>query len=664
MRSKTLPPKLLRVITLFLINAAIFFIFALRLFQIQVLQHDEWLNRFSTNHFTKRILDVKRGNIFDRNGVELAISVDTFSLYLFTREVTSINDTVNALATVIPMTRNEIIEKIDNRTGYLPICSNISPTQASTLRQLNIAGVNLESNFKRFYPQNHLAAHITGFTSTDRRGLEGIELLFENTLRGYSGLAVKDDITLTENAVSKMRIIRPPMGGSNLYLTIDSFIQHTVESELAKIKETYDPLDASIIAMDPHTGEILAMGSIPTYNLNEFSKSQPDHRRNRAVTDIYEPGSSMKIFPTIAALQARKIDHSTRFYCRGHVISNGRKIRCTKSHGLIDVNHAIAESCNSSMVNISQIIDNAEFYRTLRQFGFGQPTGIEVPFESTGILNPPSQWTSFSPSSMSIGQEIAVTSIQLIQAYSAVANGGTLIKPTLINRITSANGDIDQKTEPKIIGRAVSAPISRWIRRMLMETIENGTGKFAALEDHTAGGKTSTAQKANPKGGYYDDRVVASFVGMAPALDPRLTLLVVINEPKGDIRTLYGGKVAAPSFARVMNRALKYLNVPPDKTSPLTPAQKKLLELHHKQPIQLSAISTSKQSDPEAAFKAGRVPDMRGKTIKEAMNIAQSFELQTIMEGNGIVISQTPIPGQPIPKDKTLILSFSPDPLE
>lgn len=664
MKKRPLQNRILRSLFLFSLLIGIFVIFSARLFQLQVIQYDQWSQRSQRNHVRKRTLDIKRGTIFDRNGVELAISVDTYNVFLFTREVRSLPDAVNALASVLPVSRDEITEIVEGRSGYLPIYRNLEPTLAMKLQQMRIPGVNLESSYRRFYPQNNLAAHIIGFTSGDRRGIEGIEWLYEESLRGYPGLAVIEDASVTDSEGSQMRVIRPPMGGSNIYLTIDSFIQHTIETELNNIMQTLSPVDASAIAIDPHTGEILGMACVPNFNLNEYNTAQAIQRSNRPVIHTFEPGSSMKIFGIAGALTKSAIDHGTRFYCRGHTVINGRRMRCTRSHGLIDINQALAQSCNVAMVNITQLIDNAQLYRTYRNFGFGQPTGIDLPGEVSGTLRPPSRWSSFSASSLAIGQEISVSLLQIARAYSAIANGGNLVKPQIIRKITTSDHDTSHKMEPEIITRAISAPLARWLRSMLMGAVEFGTGTRAALDDYTVGGKTSTAQKPNPEGGYHDDQVVVSFAGMAPALDPRVVLVVTINAPKGDSNTLYGGRLAAPSFARIMNRILKHMNVPPDKRSFLTAQQKQLLLKHRLQtsvPQILPADAETPKVASESKLKADQntVPDLKGKTIRSAMIYLQERKLQGVMEGNGVVVSQTPPAGHPIPEDRTLILSFS-----
>ena len=382
----------------------------------------------------------------------------------------------------------------------------------------------------------------------------------------------------------------------------------------------------------------------------------------------------MKIFAVASALEHNKVDRGTRFYCRGFGEVNGRRVRCHGAHGLVDIEKAIAESCNAAMVQIAQMIEPSMLYRTYKKFGFGDPTGVEVLTESNGIFKPPSRWSGFSATSLSIGQEMAVTGLQLVQAYSAIANGGILVKPRLVRRISSPDSDIHQGFSREEVRRVLPEETAKWLRRMLMGVVEGGTGKLALLENYTVGGKTSTAQKANPKGGYFNDKVVVSFIGMAPALDPRIVLFVACNEPKGDERTLYGGKVTAPSFARIADRVLKYLKVPPDRSLTVAAREQQLLKLQRsivkKEIIKLPDRSSEPSENAASTTSAAEtnktvtnsVPDLRGKSLRQAMQMVNQLELKAVFEGEGVVIGQVPSPGRPIPETKILKITLSPEP--
>ena len=601
---------------------------------------------------------MKRGNIYDRRGTELAISVDTSSLYVYTPEVKDASEVSNNLASVLPVSRDEILAKITGKQDYVLICKELEPKIVSKIRQLKIAGVKFEKHYHRYYPQKNLAANLIGFTGADQHGLEGIEKKFDTTLCGYPGIAIQEDISISDSEPSQMRVITPPMGGSNIYLTIDAYIQHTLESELQNLVAQYHPVDASSILMNPYTGEILGMACYPTYNLNEFSSAKPSDTRNRNVMDYFEPGSCMKIFAVASALENGKGDDNSRFYCRGYGEIPGRKIRCHGAHGLMTFDQAVAESCNGALTEISKILEPSMLYRTYKNVGFGDPTGIEVLSEVQGILAPPSRWSAFSPSSLVMGHEMAVTGVQLVQAYSAIANGGLLIRPRLIKEITSANSEEGEELKPDIIRRVFSPELSKKLRRMLMGVIEKGTGKLAKLEDYTAGGKTSTAQKIEPNGTYSTTRVVCNFIGMVPAMDPKFVLLVVVNEPRGNYKEFSGGKVAAAPFARIADRVLKYMKVTPDR-----PGNSFLSKAVAEDKMELTANTVAYEEYPDipAGSEGKLIPNLLGKSLKDAIRTVGLNKLKAIYEGNGVVVFQQPKPGSPIPARRLIKVVLSPD---
>ena len=690
MKSFALRPRAVRALALFGAMVSILIIYMLRLVQLQVFQYDEWSRRSRANHLSQRILEMKRGAITDRNGLDLAISVETYSVFLFTREVKNVAETANLISTVLPMTRDHILEKVANRKGYIPIFQKLERGPAQKLTALKLPGVILEENYRRIYPQNSLAANLLGFCGTDGNGLEGLELFFNKTMRGYAGLAVQEDASYGEDGPAMMRIVQPPMGGSNMVLTLDSFIQHILETELSTLIEKFQPIDATAIAMDPATGEILGMACLPTYDLNQFADSTPDSHRNRPLVDIFEPGSCMKIFATACALQTGRVLQNTRFYCKGFGEVGSRRVKCHGAHGLLDIDEVIAQSCNASMVQLSQMIEPQDLYRLYKKLGFGAPTGLDAPAESSGMFLPPSKWSGFSAASLCIGQEIAVTGIQLIRAYAAIANGGFLMQPQIIKKIVSRTGDITEDFPPKLVQRVFSPEIAQHLRKMLMGVVEIGTGKLAALPEYTVAGKTSTAQRANPKGGYFREKVVCSFIGMAPAVDPKIVLFVAVNEPKGDEKTLYGGKVAAPAFANILDRVLKYLKVPPDK-HPSQAAGKasdgEAVEgsISEKEPSDVSSTrevsflnvvaantlpvvaaaempkaGTRASASVEFSMVGVKMPDLRGMSLREVAKLLDKLDLKAIYDGHGIALEQNPAPGSAMTKGNRVVVKFSP----
>ncbi len=667
MRNKSLRPRIYRIFFIMALAIIIMIVFIIRLFYLQIYQYDRWTEMSKKNHVSKRVLDVKRGVITDRNNMELAISVETYHIYLYTPEVKDLNGVAVTLSSMLPISREEIIKKC-HKGKYVLLCKNIELNLANKIRQLNIPGINLESHYQRYYPQKTLAANLIGFCGSDQVGLEGLEKLYDKTLKGYPGVAIQEDISLSKNnGASVLKTITPAMGGSNITLTVDTFIQHIIENELKELAEKYDPLDTTAIVADPHTGEILGMACYPTFDLNNFSKSKPFNIKNRPATDMFEPGSCIKILAAATALENKKVDSNTRFYCKGYGELQGpkyRKMNCTGHHGLLDINEAVAKSCNAAMLQLSQLVERDMIYSMYKRFGLGEPTGIEVLSESNGILKPPSKWSAFSPSSLCIGQELTVTSLQIVQAYCAIANGGNLIRPRLIKKITSADGSFIQEYEPEIIRKVISPQLSVRLRSMLRGVVDEGGGYRAALEDYTSGGKTSTAQKPDGKGGYSNTKVVTSFIGMAPAMDPKIVVFVALNEPKGDERTRFGSRLAAPSFAKICDKVLKYMKVPPDKDN--RDGVSSLLKITNDNgenidKLKNNTASSSVEIVDKTVSNAGTtVPDLIGKSLKGAIQTVNSLGLKAIYDGEGIVVKQLPPPGRPFPASKILRIKLSP----
>ncbi|MBF0408491.1 MAG: PASTA domain-containing protein [Candidatus Riflebacteria bacterium] len=685
MKIKTLRTRTFRLICLFLSFSFLLCIYLLRLFYLQVIQFDDWTQRSENNHLSKRSIDVKRGAILDRNENELAISVETYTLYVYTPELKSTKEAVNLLAPFLPLSREQIMEKISKRRGYVPVHKNIDQPVAVKISALKIPGVILEENYKRVYPQNRLASNLIGFASSDGTGLEGLELKFDRTLRGYPGMAVQGGVSYGEEDAKGTKILKAPAGGSNVILTIDSMIQHILETELQAIVKKYQPIDTTAIVMDPFTGEILGMACLPNYDLNKYSDSPADSHRNRSVVDFFEPGSCMKIFPAALGIMTGKITNSTHFNCVGHTEVMGKRIKCHGSHGSIDIFKAIAESCNSTMVQISQMVESRQLYKLYRDLGFGAPTELEVPSESQGLFYPPSRWSGLSAASLCFGQEIAVTGMQLVRAYSAIANDGWVMRPHLIKSIVSQNGDIREDFEPEKQRKVFSKSLAEKLRKMLQGVVDNGTGELAKLEEYSAGGKTSTAQKANPAGGYFQDKVVTSFIGIVPANNPRFVLFVAANEPKGDEKTLFGGKVAAPVFSVIADRILKHLKVPPEfpaknasKTATETlnasqtkisvaklPDQKNASKTPEKTASQTKSVSLNDFIPPDSQKnfhpKVDVIPDFKGLTLKEAASMAKNLDLPVQLVGNGVAVDQSPKAGSNNILNSPITVKFSPD---
>ncbi|NLM17662.1 MAG: hypothetical protein GX221_08090 [Candidatus Riflebacteria bacterium] len=654
-----------RSIILLLIGFGALGIFLLRLIHLQVFQHEQWSRRSVDNHVKKRDVNLKRGNILDRNGNELAISIDTYDIYVYKPEVKSEKNLADKLSSILPMTSDEIQKKLQSSSRYVSIGKSIDFASSDKIKKLRIPGVVLEENYVRFYPQNSLASNIIGFIGKDKTALEGLELYFDKTLKGYPGLEIREDISFSDSADTKVRQVVPPMGGSNITLTIDSYIQHLVESELKYMAERFRPIDATAVVMQPYTGEILAMATYPTYDLNNFSKSKPEERRNRPITDMFDPGSCLKVVTMASAIENNVVDDDSRFYCKGFALVDKKKntgIRCQGRHGLVDINAALANSCNTAMVQIAQMMNPEDFYRTYKRFGIGEPTGIQAMGEVAGKISPPSKWSLFSMPSLSIGQELSVTALQVTQIYAAIANGGNLMRPLLVKTIASNDGKNAAEFKPEVVRRVLSPELANRLKNMLRLVIDEGGGKLAMLDYYTSAGKTSTAQKYDPKiKSYSRNKLVTSFVGLAPVTKPEIVLFIALNEPQSDGKTaMFGGKIAAPAFSRLAEKILTYMKVVPDKND-FEEIRKKVVQNVEAAEIVSTTASTIVSSEEEIIV-GENVPDLSGLSLRGAMLKVASHNLKAIYEGDGVVIGQLPKAGSPLPRTRIMRVKLSPEP--
>jgi stage V sporulation protein D (sporulation-specific penicillin-binding protein) len=484
--------------------------------------------------------------------------------------------------------------------------------------------------------------------------------------------------------------------GGNLVLTIDETIQYTTERELDKIVQSYHPKNAAAIVMDPKTGEILAMASRPTFDPNNYNAVPASNRRDFAINDAYEPGSTMKTITAAAAMEENIVNRNTMFYCPGSIKVGQETISCMEAHGSQTFAQAVENSCNVSFVKIGLALGMDKYYQYLNAFGFGQLTGIDLPGEATGILVPQASAKQIDLATMAFGQANAVTPIQLTTAVAAIANGGKLMKPHLLKQVLDGDGKVVQTNQPVMVRQVISANTAKELCDILQGEVTNGTGKNAYIEGYNVGGKTGTAQKIAPGGGYMEDEYVGSFIGLAPADDPRLVVLVVVDAPQG---AYYGGTVAAPAVREILNDSLRYMGVPlrstVDKKTPVqdeqvvvpdvvnlsrTEAVAKLQAegfkvqangtgtiVWQQTPRAESKLSRGSQvSISMAAFDKGKpdgkitVPDLQGKSMKEADSILAELGLNLFPDGYGISCEQSPAAGQVIVSGSNVKVRFQP----
>lgn len=528
---------------------------------LQVYQ-GSWLSRKASDQVEDSLKAVgKRGTIFDRRGHAMAVSIDVTSIAIRPAQVKDSETAAKELARVLKRKPQEMKERLASRKPFVWLKRQATPKETEAVKQLRIPGIEFVSETSRFYPNRALAAHVLGFTGMDGKGLEGVEFFYDSHLRGAD-----TSVKILRDAHGNGFQSEPPgdedASGKNLVLTLDQNIQFTAETSLAEAVEKNRAKSGMAVVMAPRTGEILALALAPAFNPNAFDEAKKPLWRNRAITDPFEPGSTLKVFSAAAALEFANLSAKTTFHCENGAYRIGKNtVHDVHRYGLLSLQDIIKYSSNIGAVKISEKVGAEKLHHTLRLFGFGQRTGIDSPAETTGLLMPHKQWTDIDTAAISFGHGVSVSAVQLIAAFGAIANDGVLMRPRIVQAITDQQGQILQQFAPEEVRRVVSRQTAATLKEILQTVmLPGGTGINAALDGYSACGKTGTARKIDENGTYSNDRHVASFIGFAPAENPQVAVLVVIDEPKAQI---YGGAVAAPVFKKIVQTALNYLNVPP-----------------------------------------------------------------------------------------------------
>lgn len=544
-----------------ILNTAIgfgFFIVFLRLVDIMVVNHERLTERAKMQQMKGEEVQVRRGIIFDRHGREMAVNIELESLYCDPVEIISAEKSACVLSDITGKPSKTILTKLNSEGRFVWLDRKLEPDMARKVKETKIKGLGFMPDARRVYPKGHLASHILGFVDIDNKGIEGVELKYHSSLSTSGGKVVRardaGGRTLSQGVDMEYR-------GNNLVLTIDEGLQYMVESELDRAMDKWRANAAAAIMMDPLTGEILALANRPSFNPNSLSGSRNFERRNRAITDCYEPGSTFKIIIGTAALEERAVSLDSPFDCsRGVVEVGGRVIHDAHKHGLLTFKEVIQKSSNVGSVMVGMKLGKERIYKYAKAFGFGDRTGIDLPGEVPGLIRPPEKWSGVSIGSVPIGQEVAVTPLQVLRAYAAIANGGFLVTPHVVSRVVSPDGR-PVRTFSGETRRAISQKTAETFKDILKTvTDDGGTAKSAAVSGNYVAGKTGTAQMVDPSTKRYSkEKYISSFVGFVPADNPKIAMIVVIYEPKGQI---YGGVVAAPVFKQIAENALSYLEVP------------------------------------------------------------------------------------------------------
>jgi stage V sporulation protein D (sporulation-specific penicillin-binding protein) len=547
-----------RLYFIFLCFILFFSFLIIRLVYVQIFKSSQFRKIASEQHRVFTEIQPERGVIFDRKVKPLALNAISYSI--FATNEASFNELIeNDLDEVLNLDKEYIQSKVNLRKKFTWLKRKVSPEVASKIKDLGLSGIGQIRENKRSYPEAHLASHILGFTNIDNKGLEGIELYCDTYLAGMKGWRLASrDAKRRELMCWGYKTI-PPTDGYNIILTIDSVIQNVTERHLRVAAKKYNALSATAIVMNPKNGEILALANYPDYDLNNFGNYDSAVRRNVAVTDMYEPGSSFKFITVAAALEENKVTPDQTFYCeKGEYATAGRILHDYKSYGDLTVTEIIEKSSNIGVAKIALLLGEETLHKYIKDFGFGELTDVNLPGEVAGLIRPVKSWSRVSISSLPMGQEIAVTPLQLITALSAVANDGILMKPKIIRFVQHKDGRVIKSFPTQEVRQIISADNAKALRKMMEGVVEHGTGKRARLRGYSAGGKTGTAQKPRPEGGYYKRKYVSSFIGFAPADNPLVCVLVMMDDPHPKY---FGGTVCAPVFKKIATETLRYLDM-------------------------------------------------------------------------------------------------------
>lgn len=626
----------------------------IRLFHIQIVKSEE-LKLGALEQWTKSI-DIKsnRGIIYDRNGKKLAISTTAYTVWATPAEIKDKEETAEILAEQLALDEEEVFEKVTKNVGVEKIKQWITREEANELRQLRIQGITIVDDSKRFYPYGNFASDILGFTDIDNNGLYGIERTYDEYLSGVPGKWITTTDATNQQMPYDGETIYDAQDGLSIVLTLDEAIQHFAENAASKALVETQAKNISIIVMEPDTGDILAMASKPDYDpneprepLNEREKERWDSLspenlqqewfdmwRNTSINDIYEPGSTFKIITAAAALEEGTATLDTNYYCNGFVRDiPGETLKCASwynPHGSQTFAEAVQNSCNVAFVNMARDLGKEKLYEYIKAFGFGETSGIELLGEQPGIIPVNTDVIrEIHLATMSYGHGIATTPLQMVNAFSTLANGGNVMKPRIVKHLVDHEGEIVETFEPEVKRKVLSEETAKTMNTILEQVVLEGTGSRAYVPGYKVGGKTGTAQKIID-GRYAQGKYIGSFGAIAPVDDPQIAILVIVDEPVG---VYYGGSTAGPIANQVIEDTLKYLEVTPEFT----------------------------EEELELTEEVVTVPDLRNKVIGDAGKILSDLELRYTTEYEDIteeskVIDQYPSPGVEVLKGSIIDL--------
>ncbi len=644
-----------RIVIIGVLFGLLFMAVSVQAFKLQILQHENMVKKAERQHQHVVPLTPGRGAIMDRNGNNLAVSVEMHSCYAEHRNIEDVEGTAAVLAPFLEMPAQEIAKKINGARNFVWLARRLPPEKAVQIKNLKLRGIGFAPETKRFYPNSEIAAHVVGFTGLDPSGLDGVELKYDSVILGNTGYLVTERDALGRDIAPKTELVKSSSPGKNIVLTLDKNIQYIAEKELSKAVVSSGAKNGMVVVMESDTGRVLAMANYPTFNPNSYFRYSPANLRNRVVADSFEPGSTFKTFLIAAALEEKLVRPADALNCENgsYTIAN-HTIHDTHRYGRLSVSDILKYSSNIGAAKIGFKLGNERLARYLQSFGFGERTGIDLPGESPGNTRSKQRWYGIDLATISFGQGVTVSAVQLTAAMSAIANGGTLMKPYVVESILDDGGNVVQKFGPQALRRVISSDTAQKVAKMMEGvTAEGGTGTNAAVEGFRVAGKTGTAQKADPVTHRYSaSKRTGSFIGFIPADRPRLTILVVIDEPK---TSPYGGVVAAPAFHSIALNSLAYLKVVPQKATLKAP---KAMEAKTNHAAPQEAMVEGNGVDLPASGEV--MPDFRGMSMRRVMQVMEKRNINIKLLGSGRALEQNPPPGQPVRGVDEVWVKFAP----
>ena len=649
-----------------------------RLVYLQTVEHDWLRERARVQQQDAITVCSVRGLLLDRHGQELARSVNTESFFAVPGELTDVDETAARLAPLVEVDKKALAARLkdakDGNKKFAWIARKLDEEKAAAVHQLNLAGIHAVKEPKRFYPNGQLASHVLGFVGLDEDGLGGIEQVYNEKIKGEPGkLFVETDAH--RNPYESFAVDSHP--GQSLILTIDTLVQFRTEQALLNAVERTHAKSGTAIVLDPRTGEILALANAPTFNPNDARTASPESRANGALQNIYEPGSTFKIIAYSAAIERGLAKPEDKIDCQmGAITVAGRLVHDGHAYGTLTLSQALAKSSNVAAIKLGIRVGDDSMYEFIRRFGFGSRTGVELAGETSGLVRPVARWQPSSIGSIAIGQEVGVTPLQMAAAFGALANDGVRVSPHLVREIRDVNGNTLFRSTPQET-RVVSESTARTLRGMLEGvTLKGGTATKAAINGYTAAGKTGTAQKIDPKTkAYSKTKYVGSFVGFAPVENPAVVIIVVIDEPVG---AYHGGDVGAPVFKEIAEQILPDLNVAPDtefKAMPDLVAQspraqeaaeavrEELAREQQERDATLPQVADTNRKSGEVIYtvateRAVVMPDLRGRSVRDAARVCAQLGLQLEAHGEGRAVRQNPAAGMEVSAGSVVQIDF------